>query len=173
MSKRIVALFVGAAVSATGLSGCGGAKGSQPTRSPSLSDALIPVSRVEAVFHPAPAHLDGLYILRNLQSPLPYGDLGEYGVYKAKGFSDAGRPGTDVGTITVFSTVRAARRASIRILNGGECGAHPRPGWFSIWRTCGHLRVGNVLVITAPDISPAHRRTLTNALKKLGVPTAH
>jgi hypothetical protein len=146
------------------VSGCGGG---------SRKESLIPLSRVHAAFGENPKHLDSLMTLRNIASQLPYGDLDEYTVYIGQErVSEAGRPGTEVATVTVFASVAGARRASIRLLHGGECIDHPSPSTFSEWATCKHLRVSNVLIIMAPDISGAHRETLTGVLGGLGTPTS-
>jgi hypothetical protein len=114
----------------------------------------------------------GLWALPNLASDLPYGDLDQYDVCKAQALEQACvRPETTVANVTVFRSVREARRASLRMRHEGECIAHPDPMVFTSWATCEHLRVGNVLVIIPPGVMAAHHRTLSKVLRMIGSPT--
>ena len=103
-------------------------------------------------------------------SPTPYGDLDEYSFYEGP-FPFEKRADKEVGSLTVFAGVRAARRASIAILHSGACVAHQQEP-FALWAKCEHLRAGNVLLIMPSDIAALRRRTLIAALRKLGRPTS-
>jgi hypothetical protein len=138
-----------------------------------VSAPPITVRRVDAAFHPAPSHLTGIVVLRNLQVPLPYGDRASYGFDAAKSLKEFESQHVRLipASLTVFSTVGGAQRASIRILKGGECLAHPDKGLAAAWTGCDHLRVANVLLLMSSDSGAAHRKTLVAALHQLGTPT--
>lgn len=128
---------------------------------------------MDAAFHLAPSRLTGIVVLRNLQVPFPYGDRAFYGFDAAKSLKDyESQPVRPIpASLTVFSTVDDAQRASIRILKGGECLARPDKRFAADWTGCDHLRVANVLLLMSSDIGAAHGKTLVAALHQLGTPT--
>jgi hypothetical protein len=133
----------------------------------------ITVSKVEKAFRPWPEFLHGIAVLRNLKTPLPHGDLGEYSFYAAKSpkaYQAQRFPIEVPANLTVFPTVTGARRASLLILHGGACVAHS-DALFTEWKSCNHLRVANVLLIMSSTLSTGYRRTLETALNQLGRPT--
>lgn len=153
--------------------GCGSG-----SRSGSPSESLIPRSEVSRLFYRAhyPRRIAGLIPLVNLLTPLPFGDLDQYTFYRAKSPNDV-RGNEDVATVTVFGSVRAARKASVAILRGGPCVAHAGKDSFAVWAACEHLRVRNVLLIMStksyvgPTIRAEDRSALVNVFRKLGKPT--
>src|SRR4051794_41158429 len=149
--------------------GCSGERRASPGLHRAKPTPPITVRRVEAAFHPAPAHLIGIVVLRDLRDPLPYGDRAAYGFYAAKSLKDfdSRRVRPIPAILTVFSTVDDARGASIRILTGGKCLAHPDKRFVAPWVGCDHLRVANVLLLMSGDIRAAPRKTLVAALREL------
>jgi hypothetical protein len=148
--------------------------GSTSHTSSSSSESLISVKRVEAAFRPAPLYLDGIVVLRNLLTPLPYGELGDYSFFKARSLKEFEAQPIHMipASLTVFPTVQGAQQASLAILHGGDCVAHTDKRVVPAWTQCEHLRVGNVLLITSSDIARRPRQTLIAALRRLGRPTS-
>ena len=139
----------------------------------SKADPIIPAARVLAVFPPEPAHLDGAFGMSDPWYAKRYGDLASLTFFigtSSKRFRPHGVLDPQA-TVTVFSSVQAARRSSVAIRNGGLCIAHVRRRLSNPFPSCKHYRVGNVLLIVAGWAQPKPRRSLIAALRKLGTPT--